>query len=60
MSAPRHDTAMTFEHAASMGLSEEEWDLILKRIGRTPNLCELGIFPPCGRSIVPINPQSCG
>ena len=44
MSAPRHDTAMTFEHAASMGLSEEEWDLILKRIGRTPNLCELGIF----------------
>ena len=44
MSAPRHDTAMTFEHAASMGLSKEEWNLILKRIGRTPNLCELGIF----------------
>ncbi|MEC8807190.1 MAG: phosphoribosylformylglycinamidine synthase subunit PurL [Pseudomonadota bacterium] len=35
---------MTFEHAASMGLSKEEWDLILTRIGRTPNLCELGIF----------------
>ncbi|MEC8515539.1 MAG: phosphoribosylformylglycinamidine synthase subunit PurL [Pseudomonadota bacterium] len=27
-----------------MGLSKEEWDLILTRIGRTPNLCELGIF----------------
>ncbi|MEC8711778.1 MAG: phosphoribosylformylglycinamidine synthase subunit PurL [Pseudomonadota bacterium] len=35
---------MTFEHAASMGLSKEEWDLILTRIGHTPNLCELGIF----------------
>ena len=44
MSAPRQDTAMTFEHAASMGLSEDEWNLIIKRIGRTPNLCELGIF----------------
>ena len=44
MSAPRQDTAMTFEHAASMGLSKEEWDLILTRISRTPNLCELGIF----------------
>ncbi|MEC8245681.1 MAG: phosphoribosylformylglycinamidine synthase subunit PurL [Pseudomonadota bacterium] len=27
-----------------MGLSKEEWDLILTRISRTPNLCELGIF----------------
>ncbi len=44
MSAPRQDTAITFEHAASMGLSKEEWELILTRIGRTPNLCELGIF----------------
>ena len=44
MSTPRQDTAMTFEHAASMGLSKEEWELILTRIGRTPNLCELGIF----------------
>ena len=44
MNAPRQDTAMTFEHAASMGLLKEEWDLILTRIGRTPNLCELGIF----------------
>ena len=44
MSTPRQDNAMTFEHAASMGLSKEEWELILTRIGRTPNLCELGIF----------------
>ncbi|MGB0689470.1 MAG: hypothetical protein ACPGOZ_02190, partial [Candidatus Puniceispirillum sp.] len=35
---------MTFEHAASMGLSEDEWRLINKRLGRVPNLCELGIF----------------
>ena len=40
MSAPHHDPAMTFENAASMGLSQEEWDLILTRLGRTPNLCE--------------------
>ena len=35
---------MTFENAASMGLSKDEWELILTRLGRTPNLCELGIF----------------
>ena len=35
---------MTFENAASMGLSQDEWDLILTRLGRVPNLCELGIF----------------
>ncbi|MDB3880377.1 phosphoribosylformylglycinamidine synthase subunit PurL [Alphaproteobacteria bacterium] len=35
---------MTFESAATMGLSRDEWDLINQRIGRTPNLCELGIF----------------
>ena len=35
---------MTFEDAASMGLSEAEWDLLQKRIGRLPNLTELGIF----------------
>jgi len=44
MSAPHKAFAMTFENAASMGLSQQEWDLILKRLGRTPNLCELGIF----------------
>ena len=35
---------MTFEHAAAMGLSRDEWDLINRRLGRTPNQCELGIF----------------
>ena len=44
MSAPHQHPAMTFENAASMGLSRKEWDLIRARLGRTPNLCELGIF----------------
>ena len=35
---------MTFDDAAAMGLSRDEWDLILKRLDRTPNQCELGIF----------------
>ena len=35
---------MTFENAATMGLSRDEWGLINQRLGRTPNLCELGIF----------------
>ena len=44
MNQPMTEPEMTFENAASMGLSSDEWDLILKRLGRTPNLCELGIF----------------
>ena len=35
---------MGFADAQSMGLSAEEWQLILKRLERTPNQCELGIF----------------
>ena len=35
---------MSFSDAEQMGLSFEEWQLILTRLGRTPNLCELGIF----------------
>ena len=35
---------MSFSDAEQMGLSFEEWHLILKRLERTPNLCELGIF----------------
>ena len=38
------ERAMTFDDAASMGLSQDEWALIQKRIGRLPNMCELGIF----------------
>ena len=44
MSATKQEPKMTFENAAAMGLSKEEWELILTRIGRTPNMCELGIF----------------
>ena len=35
---------MSFAGAEAMGLSHDEWLLILKRLDRTPNLCELGIF----------------
>ena len=35
---------MTFQNAAAMGLSRDEWNLITQRLGRVPNLCELGIF----------------
>ncbi len=35
---------MSFADAGSMGLSYEEWQLILTRLGRMPNQCELGIF----------------
>ncbi len=35
---------MNFENAGLMGLSRDEWDLIKLRLGRTPNLCELGVF----------------
>ena len=37
-------TEMRFADAEAMGLSYDEWLLILKRLHRTPNLCELGIF----------------
>ena len=35
---------MTFDDAAAMGLSADEWALIQERLGRIPNQCELGIF----------------
>ena len=38
------DHLMSFDDAVAMGLSSDEWKLIKKRIGRTPNQCELGIF----------------
>jgi Phosphoribosylformylglycinamidine (FGAM) synthase, synthetase domain len=40
----QQDQLMTFDDAAAMGLSRDEWELILKRLERTPNHCELGIF----------------
>ena len=38
------NAGMRFADAEAMGLSHDEWLLILKRLDRTPNLCELGIF----------------
>ena len=43
-SPDEHDAEMSFADAEAMGLSHDEWLLILKRLDRTPNLCELGIF----------------
>ena len=40
----QNDQLMTSDDAAAMGLSRVEWDLILNRLDRTPNQCELGIF----------------
>ena len=40
----QQDQLMTFDDAAAIGLSRDEWELILKRLNRTPNQCELGIF----------------
>ncbi len=40
----QNDHLMTVYDAAAMGLSRDEWDLILKRLDRSPNQCELGIF----------------
>ena len=37
------NTEMRFADAEAMGLSHDEWLLILKRLDRTPNLCELGL-----------------
>ena len=34
----------TVQQAAEMGLSADEFALICQRLGRTPNLTELGIF----------------
>ncbi|MFQ5444430.1 MAG: phosphoribosylformylglycinamidine synthase II, partial [Nitrospinales bacterium] len=35
---------ITLETAQSLGLTEEEYELILNRLGRVPNWTELGIF----------------
>lgn len=37
-------TEMQYADAEAMGLAFDEWELILKRLGRAPNQCELGIF----------------
>ncbi|PHS29570.1 MAG: phosphoribosylformylglycinamidine synthase II [Robiginitomaculum sp.] len=42
MSAQNNPTS--FEQAQALGLNEDEWGVILKRLGRAPNQTELGIF----------------
>ena len=39
-----NQTDLDHELLTAHGLSEREFDLILKRLGRTPNMTELGIF----------------
>ncbi|MDQ7077325.1 MAG: phosphoribosylformylglycinamidine synthase subunit PurL [Robiginitomaculum sp.] len=34
----------SYEQAQALGLNEDEWGVILKRLGRAPNQTELGIF----------------
>ena len=36
--------SIRWEDAQAMGLAFEEWEVIQDRLGRVPNLCELGIF----------------
>ena len=40
----REGAEMRFADAEAMGLSHDEWLLVLKRLDRKPNFCELGIF----------------
>jgi phosphoribosylformylglycinamidine synthase len=42
--APTPSDPTTLESAREHGLSAAEWDVILDRLGRAPNLVELGIF----------------
>jgi phosphoribosylformylglycinamidine synthase subunit PurL len=39
-----HKDLASFEQAQALGLNEDEWGIILKRLGRAPNQTELGIF----------------
>src|SRR5215475_8993352 len=39
-----HTAPASLEQALQFGLSAEEFDLILKKLGRTPNYTELGVF----------------
>ena len=38
------NTVMSYENAAEMGLSAEEFDRVCAHMGRIPNLTELGVF----------------
>jgi len=39
-----HTDPVSFETAREHGLSEDEWNVVLDRLGRAPNMVELGIF----------------
>lgn len=39
-----HTDPVSFETAREHGLSEDEWNVVLDRLGRAPNTVELGIF----------------
>ena len=41
---PASAAPVTLETAREHGLSEDEWGVVLDRLGRAPNLVELGIF----------------
>jgi len=41
---PTHADPVSFETAREHGLSEDEWNVVLDRLGRAPNMVELGIF----------------
>ena len=46
---------ITFDNAATMGLSRVEWDLIEKRLGRTPVFVSWVFFRRCGLNIAHTN-----
>ena len=49
------DPSITPEMVAEHGLSTDEYDRILKILGRAPNLTELGIFSAMWSEHFPIN-----
>ena len=46
------------ETAAEFGLKPDEYDVILKRLNREPNLVELGVFSVMWSSTAPTNPRA--
>ena len=51
---------MTFQNAAAMGLSREEWELITQRLAVSQTFVNSVYFLPCGPNIVLINHQKNG
>ena len=55
-----NEPEMTFENAASMGLSEDEWKLILNASHGRQTAVNLGFSRQCGQNIARINHQKNG